>query len=184
MSTKKELAPTEDKKSLVALADIAYQIKRVLMETGGELTPELEKAMAEVESKMPDKADSYVFVTQDLRNEAALWKKRAQDFAAVARTFENYADAMEESIKFACVKMNVTELEGAQYIWKLVKSKAAVMIDDETKIPSGHIEIVQTRKIRKDSIYEDLKNGLPVPGARLVENQHVRAYANTAKGKK
>lgn len=167
--------------TLNELVNLSMEIKRSLIENFGEIGEDSEKALAILESKLPDKADGYKFVTDDLRNEAALWKKRAQDFMAVAKKFEAHADHMENRLKEACLQMGVKELYGRDYKWQLQSAKPKVVFDDETKIPSGHLEIIQTTKIRKDGILEDLKMGVPVPGCHLEESQYIRCYLNTKK---
>jgi len=167
----------------MVLVDLSCQIKRALAENFGELDEQTEKMLSTLETNLPQKADGYKFVVDDLENEAALWKSRANQFQNVAKAFEKYADNMKARILNACAQMEVTEIEGENYRWKLQKAKPSVIIEDETKIPSGHKEVVQTIKIRKDSILEDLKSGIPVSGAKLEESLYVRCYVNT-KGKK
>lgn len=169
-------------KTLHELVTLSQDIKRALIDGFGELTEDAQKALELLDSRLPDKADGYKFVTDDLRNEAALWKKRAQDFLTVARTFETHADNMEQRLADACIQMEVKELVGRDYRWQLQNAKPKVIIDDETKIPSGHKEIVQVIKIRKDGILEDLKQGVPVPGTHLEESLYVRCYMNNKKG--
>lgn len=100
---------------------------------------------------------------------------------AVAKRFEAHADHMENRLKEACLKLGVKELHGRDYKWQLQQAKPKVVIDDETQIPSGHKEIVQVTKIRKDGILSDLIMGIPVPGAHLEKSEYVRCYMNVKK---
>lgn len=49
--------------------------------------------------------------------------------------------------------------------------RASTIIEDEDKIPVDYVEIVKTQKADKKAIYEKLKAGEDVPGARLVPNR-------------
>lgn len=176
--------PAKKDQSLYDLVSISQEIKRSLIENFGEMTPEVESSLLTLEERLPNKADGYRFITEDLRHEADLWKERAHTFLAVAKSFSIHADKMEGAIKEACIQMGVEELEGNEFRWKLQKAKPTIIIDDETKVPSGHKEIVQVTKIRKDGILEDLKSGIPVPGCHLEESVYVRCYTNSKKGSK
>lgn len=180
MTTEKEVTalPVPKDMNLHQLVQLSCEIKQALTDSFGELTPEVSDALMKLEQKLPSKADGYKFIVDDLENEAALWKKRATDFLNVAKSFDNYAKTMKEAILGACKQMGVDEILGNEYRWKLQKAKPTVIIDDEKLIPSGHKEIVQTPVIKKDGILEDLKQGIPVPGAHLEESLYVRCYPN------
>lgn len=175
----------EPKMSLHQLVQLSNEIKSALTQNYGEVTDEVMQALMTLERKLPSKADGYKFVIDDLDSEVERWKARAADFIKISKAFETYAKSLKESIKGACISMGTEEIQGVDYRWKLMKAKPTVIIDDETKIPSGHKEIVQTTVIKKDGILEDLKQGLPVPGAHLEESLYVRCFPNTkSKGEK
>lgn len=179
-----ENLPVKKDDSLHQLVALSCDIKRALTESFGEITDDVGAALLKLEQKLPNKADGYKFVIDDLKSEGALWKKRAADFTAIARAFEKYAETMQQAILGACQQMGVDEILGHEYRWKLQRAKPTVIIDDEAKIPSGHKLIVQTTQIKKDGILEDLKQGLPVPGAHLEESLFVRCYPNTQRSLK
>lgn len=170
--------------SLMKLVQLSAAIKQELVATYGEITFDIEEKLMVLERKLPSKADGYKFVIDDLESEAELWKKRAAQFAKVGQGFGAYADRMKKAILEACKTLNTDEILGNEYRWKLQKAKPTVIIDDESKIPDGHKETVTITKIKKDGILEDLKQGLPVPGAHLEESAFVRCYPNTTMKKK
>lgn len=169
--------------TLMELVNVSQQIQRALVEAGGELTPELEKSLAILSEKLPDKADGYKHVIDDLKAQADVWSARAEALESIAKSFLNYIDHLKYSLKMACIQLGVDELKGNDYRWKLINSQPSVIIDDETKVPGAFKEIVQKTVLRKDLISEQLKKGETVPGAHLEQGQYVRPYANTG-GKK
>ncbi len=178
---KKETLPVKKDESLFALVALSQEIQRGLVESMGEVTPEIDKAIDLIANKLPDKADGYKFVIDDLKAQAELWNERAATLSKIARTFINYTDRMKYSLKMACINLGIEELVGKDYKWKVTSNAPSLIVDDETLIPSEFKEIVQTTKIRSDMIKEALKSGKVVPGARLETGSHMRSYSNTGK---
>jgi hypothetical protein len=51
----------------------------------------------------------------------------------------------------------------------LKATKPKVVITDESKVPDGYFETTIIRNADKKRMYEDMKMGVPVEGARLEE---------------
>ena len=49
------------------------------------------------------------------------------------------------------------------------KTAPILRISDESKLPEKYLEVVQTYKINKDMIKEDLKSGINIDGAYMTE---------------
>ncbi len=179
----KENLPTKKDESLFSLVQLSHKIQEALVESMGELTPEIEQAIARLHQKLPDKADGYHFFIEDLKSQAEVFNNRAAVFSRIAKALLNYTDRLKYSLKMACVELGVEELVGTDWKWKLVNNAPSLIVDDETLVPAKYKEIVQTTKIRSDLIKEDLKKGILVPGTRLETGSHVRPYVNNT-GKK
>lgn len=186
MAVKKleEHVPVKKDESLFQLVSISHQIQQALVESFGEMTPEIEKALLLLQEKLPDKADGYKFIIEDLKSQAEIWNTRAENLSRISKTFMNHCDRLKYSIKMACVELGVDEIKGNECRWKLQSSPPAAVIDDETKLPNNFKEIVQKTVTRKDLILEALKSGAMVPGAHLEQGSYVRCYANTGSKKK
>lgn len=180
MSIKKQVSIESTDESLFELVSISHQIQQHLVESFGETTPEIEKALMLIAEKLPNKADGYKFIIDDLKAQAQTWNARAENLTRIARAFINHCDRLEYSLKMACVELGVEELRGNEYRWKLQNSPPSVVIDDEAKVPTNFKEIVQKTVTRKDLIRDALKSGSQVPGAHLEQGSHVRCYANTS----
>lgn len=164
------------------LVKLSCDIKQTLVETMGEITQETEELLLHLEEIIPNKADAYRFITQDLEHEAELWKKRAKEFDRIAKSLETHAQKMKDAIKFACIQMQIDELKGNDFTWKLQRAKSKVIIEDPELVPGIFKEIVQTTNIKKDEISKAWsEHDQPVPGTRLEESLYVKPYPNVRK---
>ena len=117
---------------------------------------------------MPNKADGYHHIIEDLKSQAEVWNNRAAVLTRIAKAFISYTDRLKYTVKMACLEMGVEELVGNDFKWKLVNNAPSLIIDNDGLIPAKFKEVVQTTKLRSDLIKEALKNGEVVPGAKLV----------------
>lgn len=175
----KEKLPVKKDESLMALVHLSHQIQEMLVESMGELTPEVEMAIAKLHEKLPNKADNYKFFIDDLKAQAETWNERAAVLSRIAKAFINYTEALKYRLKMACIELDVEEIIGNDFRWKLINNAPSLIVEDEGLIPAKFKEIVQTTKIRSDLLKEALKNGEIVPGARLETGFHVRPYPAT-----
>ncbi len=178
-TTKKDKLPVKKDESLFSLVQLSHAIQEKLVETMGELTPEIEREIAKIHEKLPDKADGYKFFIDDLKAQSELWSQRAFNFTLISKSFMSYIDRLKYSLKMACIELGVEQLEGSQFRWKLVNNAPSLIVDDEKLVPAEFKEIVQTTRIRTDMVKEVLKNGGTVPGTRLETGNHVRPYPMT-----
>ena len=73
------------------------------------------------------------------------------------------------------------DLEGNNFIFKLQKTKQKVVIDDETKLHDLYLRTKVIHEPDKTKIYDDLKSGVAIDGARLEENFSLKKTLNTKK---
>lgn len=163
--------------SLPALVKESQALFQALAESGGELTPEMESALSNIEVNLPAKIDGYKVMIDRAELEEAYWKKKADEFYAVATGMKNVQARLKESLKFAAIQLNQTELVGNDVKFKLSNSKPKLIIDSD-KIDKAYTMQVTTTEIDKKRIEEDLKLGVPVTGAHLEETKSIRAYVN------
>lgn len=167
--------------SLVMLTGLAQQIEKSLIESGGEITPEIEKMLSVVDAELPKKVDSYDFLMQKFDKECELWRERADKLYALSNAFLKAKETLKERILFAMQNSGATEVLGDSVRFKLVATPPALQIVDESKIPEGYFETVIEKKLKKAQLKNDLKEGIPVSGAALTQGQSVRVFANKGK---
>lgn len=163
--------------SLVKIVKEVASLETMLIESGGELTPEIEAMLTVKEVNLPEKVDSYEAMLDRLSVIESLYKERAKLFSQAAKSLGNAQDTLKDRIKYAMKELGVTELLGHDIRFKLSSSKPKLVIEDEKAIPKEYKAEVITVEVQKDKLLEDLKIG-SVEGARLEESFSLRTYVN------
>lgn len=172
-------------KSLMALVDEASKIEMALIQSGGEITPEVEKLIEIKDLQLPEKVDGYDLVMERMESISRFYEEKANMFLKMAESAGNVGKELKFRIKNAMALMATDEISGFDVRFKMMSANPTCIIDDETKI-EGHYKITEiVTKIDKKKIAEDLKLGVPVVGAHLEHSQYVRRFVNkpTKKGK-
>lgn len=172
-----------ENKSLVSIVSEVNQLEKMLIEAGGEITPEIEALLTVKEVNLPQKVDNYSFILERMKSAEAFYKERSELFSSAARAFKNAQATLKERLKMAMHEMGVDELSGEEIRFKLSKSKPSLVIDELAAIPTEYFEQVVQNELQKDKLTEDLKIG-EVPGAHLEDSFSLRSYANSPKSAK
>lgn len=170
-------------KSLVSIVNEAISIERLLIESGGEITPELSDALAVNAGTLADKVDGYVHILERFEDLETHYKSRAEFFKKIAEHCKKAQDRLKENIKFAMQELEVTDLHGNDMRFKLSPTPGVMVIEDEDMVPVEYKNEVISTVIDKKALKDALKNG-EVPGAKLVPGYSIRSYANTPDKKK
>lgn len=173
------MAATQTLPQLMALSREVFD---AIIENQGALTPEIEAALAHVETNLPEKIDSYAFILDRLEMEEVYWKEKAEKYARIAKGCSSTMSFLKDRIKQVALENGKTELLGHDNKFTLVNSKPSVEINNEELIEAIYKKEVVTYKIDKKKIEEDLKLGLPVAGASLRETKALRLTANKKVG--
>ncbi len=164
-------------KSLISLVEEASQLERALIESNGEITPEIEALLQTTEIHLPEKVDNYAMLMDRMDTVAAFYKAKAEAYLRLAKSAGQVADRCSYNIKTAMQALNTQEILGVDVRFKLTNSNPACVIEDETLLDASYKILETVTKINKKQIAEDLKLGVPVPGARLEQGQSLRRYA-------
>lgn len=168
-------------RNLASLAAEAAQISRMLLDSDGELSPELEALLDVNESQLMEKVDSYRFVIEEMGMHAELWKQRKDACAAQQKKFEGQVERLKDRIKFAMKTMDRAEIVGGFTKFQLRKSKPKLVIDNEAALPADCKMVVQRTVVDTDKVKSALEGGFEVPGARLEENGSLYILENSKK---
>jgi len=170
----------DTKMSLQSIIEYMGQLDLAIMKSAennlGEIDEALSQELVKIEDRLPDKIDGYGFILEALESRREFWKARLNKIKNVVTCIDHHEENLKRSLVLAMQTLQVNKLEGIESYFKLIQSKKKVIIDDESLIPPGYKEVIQTFKTKKDAIYEDLSAGIPVPGARLEESSYVRNY--------
>lgn len=169
---------SEAVKSLVSLASEAQEICKLILESGGEISQELEARLDFNNAALLGKVDNYVFIEDHMEAHAALWKRKADGCKAIYERFVQSQEKLRDRVKIAMRQLEKDELKGNNYRYKLSHLKPKLVITDESKIPSECKMIVTTAVIDKEKIRSLLQDGIDVPGTTLEPVFSLRTYEN------
>ncbi len=165
-------------KSLIALVAGAADIERALIESNGEVTPDVEAMLAITEIHLPEKIDNYSLVIDRMESISEFYKAKAAEYVRLAKAASNVIARCESNLKIAMEAMHTDEILGHDVKYRLVKSNPKCVITDESKI-DGAYKITETIvSVDKKRLIEDLKLG-PIEGAQLESGYSLRRYLNS-----
>lgn len=156
--------------TLYQISEDQRRLNAMLEETGGELTPELEEALAITEANFVTKAENYGKAILHYKQMVAAAKAETDRIKAIQKTCENAIARMEERLRDAMILFDKPNVEMATLKISLRKSER-VVIDDENNLPADCI-VVKT-EVSKTEVKRHLKAGETI-GAHLEENQSLQ----------
>jgi DNA repair ATPase RecN len=142
-----------------------------LIDNGGELTPELETAMAITQEELQHKAHSCVVAIRALEHDVDACANEIKRLQAIKKARENAAERLRKSIETAMTTFDINRIEFATTVISLRKSEA-VQISDESTLPEQYLR--WKSEPDKTKIKAALKSGEDVIGAQIVENVNLQ----------
>jgi len=139
----------------------------------GELDPVIQERFDIVSKDFNEKAISYSWVTQMYDNELDAIDKEIQRLMKLKDTKKRAKKHVENFLASTMVRLKINEVKTDTRTLKL-NNYPVVDIVDRSKIPTDYQKPKIDIEINKAKIKEDLKKGIVVEGARLVDNYHIR----------
>lgn len=169
-------------RTLIQILKDFSAIDDLLFETGGELNETLENWMAINESNLVEKVDSYKLYMEHLDSRIEYFKTIKEQANNAQNILKNMKQSMKDRVEYVMDQMEVDELRGDTFRFKLSAPKAKLDITSQDELPVEFMKEVVELHPDKEKIEAALNEGKLVTGARLIETRTLRSYANT-KGK-
>lgn len=166
----------QEKQTLPALLKEAHAIEELLIETDGELNPILTEWMTINEVNLQVKVDAYKFVLDKLDLSIEFYKNKEDEIKKIRKLYENQIERMKSNLKNTMYLFSSDELKGIQYRFKLIKSKARVVIENEALLPIQYCREIIKYEPAKDDIKKAIEEGIQVPGAYLDQSYSLRCF--------
>lgn len=163
--------------SLYDLVSQSQILEQKLIETGGELTPELDSMLEINKENLETKVDQYYFTIERLKNLSKEWDEKADKYRQIARGLSNLEDTIKIRLKDAMSVLGVTEICGKDIKYKLVKTNPILQID-EKELPEKFFETTVIKEPKKSEIKKLLTEGVKVAGAKLNQVFALRSFVN------
>ena len=139
----------------------------------------LDALMSAQDSEFEKKAEGYAKAIRNLEAEeghalaeAAPFKVEMDRYIARAKAKRGQVDWLRRNLRYSMERLGLKRVAGEQLNLTLQEVKASVEIFNEAIVPAQDVE--QVPKIDRQSIYNAIREGVDVPGARLVPNSTVR----------
>ncbi len=168
--------------TLRSLVEISHEIIRKLTDSEGLITPEIEALLEVRDIHLPGKIDGYSIAMDRLQLEEDYWDKKAKALQAAADSFSAARGKLKANIKAAMNSLEVDELKGEAYRFKLSKLKPKLVLD-KSKIPEEYQQtiVTTTHEPDKEKIELALLENKFVDGAKYEDVSSLRIYINKNK---
>ena len=143
-------------------------IMEALEENGGEITPEIEEALALNADNFVTKADGYCEIIAKYQGMAQLAGERIRQLQTYKKVAENAEKRLKERLQMAMAQYGLAKIEIGLHKLSLRNSQAVEVID-EAKIPNEYIKV--KTEVDKSALRQALLNGAIIEGAELKQNQ-------------
>lgn len=139
-----------------------------LLETE-ELTPELESMLVINQQELSDKSMNYAKVIRNLESDSDAIDNEIKRLKAIKEAKDKAIDKMKEAVRNAMLSAGIDKIESSLFKLSLRRSEAVEVVNID-QLPESLIVVKKTVSADKVKIKEQIKNGIPVEGAVIVEN--------------
>lgn len=143
-------------------------IMREIEDLMGEVTPEAEKAIANVYEKILQKVDNSQTVRLQLKKKHEALMDLSRFYAACAKQINARIDGFENYVINQMLEKNLTELSGKTITIKLRRNRPSVEVDIDAKHLPENLRRVKYDP-DKEAIREEISKGHVVDGCYLKE---------------
>lgn len=160
-------------KSLYNINEEQRLLVNQLIESEGELTPELEEALEMNQKNRNQKAVAYLEVISRQEATVKMIEEEIKRLQALKKTKTNIVTRLKDNL------LNCVKAFGAFEVGTLkfgTRKSTVLIVDDEKidKIPNEYKTKVTTIKVDKTAIKKALKDGAELEGCRLQENLNLK----------
>ena len=149
------------------------QLSEMLIESEGELTPELEQALEINGNNLKNKAVNYGYVIKQMEGNVDLIDAEIKRLQAMKKSRVNAAELLKETIKTAMLMYDLNTIEIPTLKLSFRKSESVEVIN-EAQLTEQFTTTKTTVTPNKVAIKEAIKNGEVVEGAVLVTNLNLQ----------
>ena len=155
--------------TLYSITSEMSKIMFMIEEAGGEMTPEIETALAINEEQFATKAVDYGHAILNLKAMAAAAKAEKERLAGLQKFYENTQKRLEGALSQAMQVFGQDKVENATMRLSL-RHTTATEVDDIALLPKQYKTVKVEEVADKTAIKKAIQSGEDVPGAHLVEN--------------
>lgn len=159
-------------KSIFIIGEEYARIEALLYESGGEITDELELALAINHNDLERKGEGYVSLIRKNEADIDIIDSEIKRLTALKKVRVNLIDRLKERVRLAMETYEIKKIDLGTGSITLCEREGVEIIDDSL-IPQKFITLVQTEKLHKDAINKAVMAGEEVPGTEKVVKRHL-----------
>lgn len=144
-----------------------------LLNLAEQLDPELLKDTLEsIDDELETKAENVAFVIKELEGQSLVLETETKRLAERKNTINNNVKRLKQSLFDAMLVANKQKIKTNLFTLDIRKNPHSVFVEDESKLINYLVE--QPKKLDKTKLKDDLKKGIDVPGAVLVQTERLQ----------
>ncbi|MBU9788931.1 siphovirus Gp157 family protein [Lentilactobacillus sp. G22-6] len=142
------------------------------LQSRDDLDPEaIKDTLDSINDSMADKIDNIASWIDSNNSDIDFLAKKIKFLQQSKKSLENKNKSLNQYIVDSLDQANLKKIKTDNHIVTTRNYRASTVIEDIHDLPVDYIEHVVTDKPKKTEIYQKLKAGEDVPGARLVPNR-------------
>jgi hypothetical protein len=147
------------------------ELNEILVNSGGELTPEIETRLAISQTELQEKSINYAYIIKQNQAESDAIETEIKRLKAIKDSLDSTNDKLKETISFSMQTYGITEVKTTALKLSFRKSES-VDITDESLLDAKYFSYKPT--IDKTAIKSDLKAGVLVEGATIISKDNLQ----------
>ncbi|HEL6627551.1 TPA: siphovirus Gp157 family protein [Listeria monocytogenes] len=144
-----------------------------LLNLAEQLDPELLKDTLEsIDDELETKAENVAFVIKELEGQSLVLETETKRLAERKNTISNNVKRLKQSLFDAMITAKKQKIKTNLFTLDIRKNPPSVIVEDESKLLNYLIE--QPKKLDKTKLGDDLKKGIEVPGAKIIQTERLQ----------
>jgi phenylalanyl-tRNA synthetase alpha subunit len=162
------------KKSIYEIENTHLQLVSYLIENGGELTPEIETALAINEVELQTKSVAYSFVLKDIDSTIEQIDAELKRLNEIKKRHLKASERLIDTLKNALLIFGVEKIE-TPLVKISFRNSESVEVNDLALLNKEYTKVSEpVITADKVKIKEAIKKGLTVVGATIVQNKNIQ----------
>ncbi|EAF0712317.1 TPA: siphovirus Gp157 family protein [Listeria monocytogenes] len=144
-----------------------------LLNLAEQLDPEtLKDTLESIDDELETKAENVSFIIKELEGQSLILEKETKRLAERKNTINNNVKRLKQSLFDAMITVNKQKIKTNLFTLDIRKNPPSLIVEDESKLLNYLIE--QPKKLDKTKLGDDLKKGIEVPGAKIIQTERLQ----------
>jgi len=148
------------------------QLAEALTESGGEILPEVETALAINKEELQTKAINYGYVIKSIDSDISTIDEEIDRLNSLKKAKNNALNRLKNTVIDAMILFDIHKVETPTLKLSLRESKSVEILDEE-EIEARFIKTKEVKTVDKAGLKKAIESGELVSGAVLKTNQNL-----------